>query len=269
MRAHPRTWLLFGAFLTLPWGCVGAPAPGTPADGDGPSELTRASRMLADGEYWAATARLRSLASTCEAGADGRRAVLLLATAALDPRNPDASPDRGASLAARYLTLPGINAEDRVTGEGLYLLAYGVGGRVPGTMNGSATAVDSPAGPVTDSLAGVVTDSRAGAVTDSLAGAVTDFSPGAGTDSPAVVTDSTRPSVASRFQRCDDGRVAMDSVDLTRLPSLPDSIFRRLPAVERDSLRARVKVLEAELRRIRLLLQEGILPDTSDPGGGP
>jgi hypothetical protein len=222
--------------LVVAAACVGG-RPETPAPPVREDPLADAVRTLAAGDFAGGTAGLERLAASCESGVAGRRAVLLLATTALDPRNPAASPDRGAELAARYLTLPGIDTTERVVGETLFLLAIGEGGRVPGVMPGRDTA--SSAMPA---------------------------------DSVAVPPDTagpTTPPVASRFQRCGGGAVPVAAVDTTVLPSLSDSLYRRLPAVQRDSLAARVATLEAELQRIRVLLQEGLLPDTSDPGGRP
>lgn len=202
--------------------------------------------MLDAGDFAGATARLERLAASCRSGDDGRRAVLLLATTALDPRNPAASPDRGAGLAARYLTLPGIDAPRRAAAETLFLLALGAGGRVPGFLS----AVDTAAQADTSSMS----------------------SPGDSGAVPVLMADAAGPPlppVASRFRRCGRGPVPVAAVDTAVLPVLPDSVYRRLPALQRDSLAVRVATLEAELDRIRRLLRDGLLPDTSDPGGWP
>jgi hypothetical protein len=219
-----------------------------------PGSLAEAVQSLRDGDYATGTARLQRLAARCESGSDGRRAVLLLAVAALDPRNPAASPDRGAELTARYLTLPGAEPAERVEAEGLYLLANSVGGRVWE--------------PVADSLGEAPGDSVAEAPGDTAAEVPRDTVGPMGPRSvpappPAPV------QVASRFQRCGAAPVGLAAVDPAVLPTLPDSVVRGLPAVERDSLRTRVGILEAELDRIRRLLQEGLVPDTTNTGGRP
>ena len=200
--------------LLLCAGCaMGSRAPQVPEE----HGLTRGIEALAAGDYAEAGTRLRDVASQCEAGAPGRRAVLLLATAALDPRNPDASPRDGARLAAYYLDLPGAEAGDRLVAETLYLLARGFGA-APGD-----SVQDTAAERVVQGLA-----PRFGACRAEVVGE------GAGTERP--------------------------------LPTLPDTAYPSRSLAERERLAARVTALEAELRRIRALLQEGVVPDTSRDG---
>lgn len=194
------------AFLAFAWGCATAGEAPAPAE-DG---LALGARALAEGDYGEAMARLHEVASRCESGDRGRRAVLLLATAALDPRNPVASADDGARLAVHFLGLPGSGSVERTVAETLYLLARGYG---------------APAG---DTLP------------DPAAEAAT---------------------LAPRFDHCGaEGDVATSS---RALPELPDSSYVARSRAERDRLTARVNALQAELERIRALLQEGVVSDTS------
>ena len=194
---------------------VGSGAPRAPGD----PGLQPGIEALAAGGYGEAGTRLRDVASRCEAGAPGRRAVLLLAAMALDPRNPDASPDDGARIAAHYLDLPGAGADDRVVAETLYLMARGFGAAPGGSLEA---------------------DTAASAVTQGL---------------------------ASRFGACRTAAEGDGAASARPLPELPDTAYAARLRADRDRLAARVTALEAELQRIRALLQEGVVPDTS--GGRP
>lgn len=88
----------------------------------------RAATLLEAGQYEAAGAALREVASRCESGERGRRALLLLAALDLDPRNVEAEPDSAALMAARFLSLPGLPVSERPLGETLYVLALDRGG---------------------------------------------------------------------------------------------------------------------------------------------
>lgn len=213
-RTRARRWRLHppaaacAVLSALAWGC--APAGETPAPADG--GLTPGARALADGDYAAAMAQLREVASRCESGDRGRRAVLLLASAALDPRNPDASAADGARLAVHFLRLPETAPEERRVAETFYLLARGYGA------------------PAADTLA-----------------------------APAGVAAGLAP----RFDSCGTPGALEEGASYGRLPELPDSSYVARYRAERDRLAARVHALEAELARIRALLQEGIVADSS------
>lgn len=88
----------------------------------------RAATLLEAGQYEAAAAALREVASRCESGERGRHALLLLAALDLDPRNAQAEPDSAALMAARFLYLPGLPVAERPLGETLYVLALDRGG---------------------------------------------------------------------------------------------------------------------------------------------
>jgi hypothetical protein len=78
---------------------------------------------------------LQWLAARCEAGARGRRALLLLAAAELDPENRHGSPHRAARAAASYLLLPDADGEHVPLARALYRLA----------IDGGATPADAQA----------------------------------------------------------------------------------------------------------------------------
>lgn len=95
-------------------------------------------RALEEGEFDAASESLWRLASWCESGSYGRRALLVLAAATLDPRHRGSDPGEAARLAARYLQLPRVLPEERIVAETLYLMALARGGAVPGAQASAA-----------------------------------------------------------------------------------------------------------------------------------
>jgi hypothetical protein len=113
---------LFAALLLS--ACVKLGANPEPA---GPTAFSRAVALLDQGSFSAADDALREVASTCESGADGKRALVLLAAMYLDPRNQQAHADSAAMLAARYLFLPDPDSSDRLVAESLYALALDLG----------------------------------------------------------------------------------------------------------------------------------------------
>lgn len=133
MRSAHRPVLLAVAlaFLSL-WACVsGGEGAWRVATADPADSLSSGIAAVEAGDFAQATTRLQWLAARCETGDYGRRAVLLLAALGIDPRNPDASSDEAARLAARYLGLPRIGPDDRVLAETLYLLALDRGAGIP------------------------------------------------------------------------------------------------------------------------------------------
>lgn len=207
--------------LLTAWGCaVGPGGGGSRSGGQGPSDLLSGGiRAMEEGDHRAASEWLHRLTARCESGDYGRRAMLLLATLALDPRNPDGSPDHAAWLTARALSLPEREPGEHLMAETLFLLALERGARVP---------EDGASGP----------------------------------------EDGDRPPVAARFRDCRAGAPA-PTVQPAALPTLPGAptalLYSRLRS-ERDALRSRVAELEAELARIRELLNGTLPPDSS---GGP
>ena len=206
---------------------IGLAGCGGAGDGDGSPEprapFVRATTLLEAGRYEAASVALREVASRCESGDRGRHALLLLAALDLDPRNEAAEPDSAALMAARYLSLPDLPVEEKPLGRTLYVLALDRGGD-PGLR---PSPTPDPAG------------------------------------------------LAARFANCDEPAPER-VVSLPVLPDGPqesslleladerDSAVGRAAALsaENEALRARVAELEAELERIRRILQAR--PDTTD-----
>ena len=139
-----RIWLPAVALLAvLLAACAAGPGTGELAHGGYPAHLSDGLRALREGDYAAASSTFRWLASRCEAGPQGRQAVLLLASANLDPRNPGASPDEGARLAAAFLGMPGADAGERAVAETLYLLALELGAGIPASPESRSAAGSS------------------------------------------------------------------------------------------------------------------------------
>lgn len=149
MTTLSRRWLPGTAALSLllAWACsTGSGSQSSRRGQPSPDNLADGIRALETGDYEEASRRFRWLAARCESGADGRRAVLLLATAALDPRNPEGSPDEGARLTAHALRLPGVDPGQRVVAETLFLLALEGGAQVPARSGRTSSANDEDVG---------------------------------------------------------------------------------------------------------------------------
>lgn len=70
---------------------------------------------------------LRQAAARCEQGDDARRALLLLSTLHLDPRNPGGVADTAALMAMRHFAFPGTTPPERLVSEELYVFSLGMG----------------------------------------------------------------------------------------------------------------------------------------------
>lgn len=209
------------AVIVLAAGCaVGPGSAGPRSGGQGPAALmSDGIEAMEERDYREASGRLYRVTARCESGDRGRRALLLLAALALDPRNPDGSPDHAAWLTARALTLPEREPGEHLIAETLFLLALERGARVP---------VDGSDGPDRDGW----------------------------------------PPVAARIRDCRGGEPAgtIRSAALPALPGASTALLYSQVRAERDALQSRVAELEAELARIRELLNGTAPPDSS---GGP
>lgn len=94
-----------------------------PDNGDPDYRARRAFDALHLDAFPVARNDLQWLAARCEAGERGRRALLLLAAAELDPQNRLGSPHRAARAAASYLLLPDADGEHVPLARALYRLA--------------------------------------------------------------------------------------------------------------------------------------------------
>lgn len=82
---------------------------------------------LDNGEYAAAAQRLAPVAAICPVDELGSRALLLLAAAELDGRNPDGEPDAAAELAAFQLSRSGPDDWTGALAAELYTIALDLG----------------------------------------------------------------------------------------------------------------------------------------------
>ena len=85
--------------------------------------FSRAVAALDRADFRAARSDLEWLVSRCEAGRRGRTALLLFASAELDPRNPEASPRIRRGAGRPYLQLPWVEDAEVPVASTLYLLA--------------------------------------------------------------------------------------------------------------------------------------------------
>ncbi len=122
-RAH-GTALLWALIFSA--GCASA-SPSIPASE--PAVRARLAVMaLAREDFDRARPRLLELASQCQTGEHGRRAVLLLAAAELDTENESGSPTTALQLARSYLLLPNAPRDEVVLARALYRVAAELGG---------------------------------------------------------------------------------------------------------------------------------------------
>ncbi len=110
------------AVLLLAGGCASLPSRLTPKS-ESDRRFETALSALDQSDFAAARTDLEWLVSRCEAGAKGRSALLLLASAELDPLNPRGSPAEAARLAGAYLNLPRTAPSEVPLARTLYLLA--------------------------------------------------------------------------------------------------------------------------------------------------
>lgn len=205
----------------------------TPAN-HGPEPVNAAPRFdtaiqaLDDGDYAAALSGLDWVADRCAGHALGDEAGILLAAAALDPRNPDRDPGRGADAAAGLLHSGMIRRQQPVVAS-LYLLARELGaGYVPVTES-RGEAVPTPA--AMESVAGVP--------------AVTGC--GAPRSLQNTAADTTLPMLPIEPV---PARLRALRLEQGRLSAVADSLRRRVSIVEAELLEK-----ENELERIRRTLK--------------
>lgn len=174
-------------------------------------------------DFEAARPRLLHLASQCESGEHGRRAVLLLAAAELDTQNEAGSPATAAQLARSYLLLPDAPIQETVLARALYRLAADQGG------------LDSPGrGPTV-----------APRFDECGASPELEFRP---------LPETPAETGADRMRTL-EARVAAQSDSLATMTALSDSLAMVRTAAEAS--RQRVTELEQELHRITQLLTSG------------
>ncbi|MEX2467497.1 MAG: hypothetical protein WD995_11345 [Gemmatimonadota bacterium] len=151
------------------------------SDSDPEMALRAAVTALDEGDVPAAQRRLRRIAADCTAAepAVRHRAALLLASVALDPGNPDSTPDEAAMAAARVIREAGPGDSDAALARSLYLLALDQGaapatGQEPagcpppsGETRSQPTRLPQPASPTSAARLAALQDTLS-ARTDSL-----------------------------------------------------------------------------------------------------
>lgn len=235
-------------------GCGGMLASGSD-EAAGPRPLEVGLAAMERGDFQRAEEHLWRAARTCESGPDGRSALLLLAALELDVRSPPPDPDEAARLSAAFLRLPYAPPDQLALARGLYVLALDHGA-APLDREGSDRTADlgdvRPAGRASDGSA---------LAHPALATA----------ESAPAASEHPRPVPATRFARCEGGGMVEWRRILPEHPATPladrlraaemrlDSVARSAEGLrsERTGLRARIEELEAELARIRKLLEGG------------
>jgi len=245
--------LLAGLTLVAATGCASAPA-GDP-DVLPAEHLTTGLVALEEADYNIAYDNLIEVRSVCGDSPLGQQALLVLAAAELDPRNPERQIELAAEFSAHYLGLPNRAAWAQPLAESLYLLSMEIGasdavGTLLGVRSGEGsedaepvTAMVATAGP-NDSSA---TDPEAERA-DALRRAVFGFVP-----SP-VPTEC-----GVDWQQVSDTAAPLD------LPVLPLSpVTERIAELEQErvdlmrrqgELQGEIEKLQTELARIRETLR--------------
>lgn len=125
----------------------------TVASSPAPATAGHAARLLASGlaaldsaDHDAAVRHLEAVRRRCGARPAGRKAMLLLAAAHLDPRNPSTDPQSAADLAAAYLRTGGGEAWTGPLASVLYLEALEKGADPPDPLGTDAHPRPGPGG---------------------------------------------------------------------------------------------------------------------------
>ncbi len=132
--SHPQP----GPVLPEPEPIVEPPPPPPPPQQRAPGELAAALDALAKRNYDAAYAHLLDVVELCGGTPLGQQALLLIAAAELDPRNPD--PRRGLAVQSAALLLDEIQDGSwlRQFTESLYLISLRLGATRPGPADPDA-----------------------------------------------------------------------------------------------------------------------------------
>jgi hypothetical protein len=112
-------------FTACAWLSTAVP-PEVPSVAELPSDYEHAIELLEQNNVIGAERVMRQVASSCENGVEGRRALLFLSSVWLD-RHPLAHPDSAAVLAARYLALPDADPLERSLAQTIYVQALELG----------------------------------------------------------------------------------------------------------------------------------------------
>ena len=121
---------------------VQPPPPPPPPEAEAPGKLELAVAALDERNYDAAHARLLEVVDLCGSAPLGQQALLLMAAAELDPRNPDPRRDLAAeSTALLWEETHGRGWVHTIT-ESLYLIALRLGARSAGPTDAEAAELE-------------------------------------------------------------------------------------------------------------------------------
>ncbi|UCG76041.1 MAG: hypothetical protein JSV95_01645 [Gemmatimonadota bacterium] len=123
---------------------VDLPTPPPPAPrSEAAARLQTALAELEGSNFDAAHGELLEVIDLCGSEPLGQQALLLIAAAELDPRNPNPGRSLAAESTALLLDEPGIAPWLRTVTESLYLIALRLGASVPGTSDPEAADLAS------------------------------------------------------------------------------------------------------------------------------
>ncbi len=262
---------------------VQAPPPAPPPpQAQAPYKLQAALEALWKGDYTAGHARLAEVVELCGSAPLGQQALLLIAAAELDPRNPD--PRRSLAAEATSLLLGELDSMTwaRQFAESFYLIGRRLGAQQLGAEDTEALELgwlfrhgygrqptDKPENGETSTL--VDEDPREWAEVESssgsdyaLSGPQADkgdtVSAGTGVRSVRSGTEPSKSTLSATRRHADKASPHCEALWTApsagdgqgALPSLPGSSY---PA-QIAALRRRVRELEEELVRIRRILSE-------------
>lgn len=253
------------------------PPPPPPPQAEAPDKLEASVKALGRGDYNEAHARLLEVVELCGGAPLGQQALLLIAAAELDPRNPD--PRRSLAAESTSLLLGELDSTSwaRQLAESFYLIGRKLGARQLGAEDTEALELgwlfrhgsgrhpqekeggDASALMDEDSREWAEVESAASETDVELAGTsagrydtVSDrrgstWSPGGASASPA---GEGRGEASLHCQAV--WTAPSNGIAQRALPSLPGSSY---PA-QVTALRRRVRELEDELERIRRIVTE-------------
>lgn len=114
------------------------PPPPPPPQAEAPGKLEAALKALGSRDYTAAHARLLEVVELCGGAPLGQQALLLIAAAELDPRNPDPRRSLAAESTSLLLGELGSEAWARQLAESFYLIGRKLGARQLGAEDTEA-----------------------------------------------------------------------------------------------------------------------------------
>ena len=121
---------------------VQPPPPPPPPEAEAPAKLELAVASLDERNYDAAHARLLEVVDLCGSAPLGQQALLLMAVAELDPRNPDPRRDLAAESTALLWEETNGRGWAHTLTESLYMIALRLGARSAGPTDAEAAELE-------------------------------------------------------------------------------------------------------------------------------